>query len=501
MISAYCSEYLLNLEIDKLAQLRFSMDNLPDALLSEIAKRLTQTSDLNSLSLVSKRLYTVEAEQRDAIRIGCGLSPVTSALPLLCSRFPNLCKLEFNYYRWKPNHGMQLDSQGLHVLSSFCPSLVHLTLSYCLCIDDTGLGFVTCFNKLMSLRLNTVPEISSVGLLSVAVGCKRLTAFNLIDCKKVTSAEWLEHLGRVGSLEELIVKYCKGISQYDFLKFGTGWMKLQTFVFQNRGFLSKFEPCDPSYVPHRQYIYDFSCDNLKDLTLARIITVPEIGLGCLLRKCKALENLGLFYVLGLSDTEIITVSHNCKNLRSISLRLEPVYNERPEGLVFSTPLTDDSLKALALRCTKLQAVELTFAACSRYYPEEIGFTQEGVVTFIQSCPIRDLVLSGANFFDDEGMKALSSVRYLKTLELMDCVEISNTGIRFLARAPCLINLTLRQCDGFTDLGVTEVCRARNLESLVIEGCSQVSLKAVEGAAKLVHFKEDYPGLSGLNRFF
>lgn len=172
------------------------MDNLSDALLSEITKRLTRTSDLNSLSLVSKRFYTVEAEQRDSIYLGRGFSPVTSALSSLCFRFSNLCKMEFHYYRWKPDHGIQLDNQGLHVLSSFCPSLVHLTLSHCLCIDDTGLSFLSCFNKLMSLRLNTVPEISSAGLLSVAIGCKRLTAFTLTDCKKVTSAEWLECLGR-----------------------------------------------------------------------------------------------------------------------------------------------------------------------------------------------------------------------------------------------------------------------------------------------------------------
>jgi hypothetical protein len=38
-------------------------------------------------------------------------------------------------------------------------------------------------------------------------------------------------------------------------------------------------------------------------------------------------------------------------------------------------------------------------------------------------------------------------------------------------------------------------------NLWFEGCSSVSLEAVEGAAKIVQFKEDYPGLSGLNRFF
>uniref|UniRef100_A0A0A8YQ94 F-box domain-containing protein n=1 Tax=Arundo donax TaxID=35708 RepID=A0A0A8YQ94_ARUDO len=338
------------------------MENLLDELLGEIIKRLTKTSDLSSLSLVSKHLYIVEAEQRNDIRVGCGLFPVTSALALLCSRFPNLCKVEFNYSSWEPNHGVQMDNKGLHVLSSCCPSLTDLTLSLCSYIDDSGLCLLKDFKKLMSLRFTTLPEITSSGLSSVAVGCKSLSALYLIDCKKLGRADWLEYLGRVGSLKELVVKYCKGISQYDFLKVGPGWMKLQKFVFQIKGCHNKIETRDPSYVEHYQYRYDFCCDNLKDLTAARIITEPEKGLGCLLTKCKALENLCLYYVLGLHDNDIITLSHNCINLRSISLRLEPLYNEGPEGIDFSTPLTDDSLRALALRCPMLQSVELTFLA-------------------------------------------------------------------------------------------------------------------------------------------
>lgn len=66
-----------------------SMEDLPEV----SPKRLPTTSDLNSLSLVSKRLYTVEAELRDAIYVGCGVSPVTVALASLCSRFRNLCKV------------------------------------------------------------------------------------------------------------------------------------------------------------------------------------------------------------------------------------------------------------------------------------------------------------------------------------------------------------------------------------------------------------------------
>ncbi|OEL16656.1 F-box/LRR-repeat protein 14 [Dichanthelium oligosanthes] len=261
------------------------MEDLPEALLGEIIKRLPTTSDLNSISLVSKRLYTVEAELRDAIYVGCGICPVTVALASLCSRFQNLCKVEFNYSGWTPNHGMQLDNQGLHVFSSCCPSLTDLTLSFCSYIDNSGLGFLACFKKLMTLRLKALPEITSIGLLSVAVGCKSLSALRLISCKSVGSVEWLEYLGKIGSLEELVVENC----------------------------------C--------QSRYDFCCDYLTDFTLAQITTEAEIGLCCLLRKCKALENLFLYYVLGVHDNDMITLAHYNRNLRSISLMLTPQHCE------------------------------------------------------------------------------------------------------------------------------------------------------------------------------
>jgi hypothetical protein len=120
-------------------------------------------------------------------------------------------------------------------------------------IDDSGLDFLAYFKKLMSLRFNTVPGISSARLLSVAVGCRRLSSLHLTDCKGVSSAEWLEYLGRVGSLEELVVKYSQKICQYDLLKFGPGWMKLQKFEFQRKGWHNIFDLRDPSYVPNYQY--------------------------------------------------------------------------------------------------------------------------------------------------------------------------------------------------------------------------------------------------------
>ena len=267
---------------------------------------------------------------------------------------------------------------------------------------------------------------------------------------------------------------------------------LQKFVFEikkrffrNDG-AGPNEGYDPSYNPHSLNMYDFICENMKDLKLGSIEIATGKGLRFLLGRCKALEKLCLEYVRGLNDNDLIALSQSCNNLKSISLSLDPQYYHDD----FRTAFTDNSLKALALSCPMLETVELTFADCSPMYPSEIGFTRKGLVALIQSCPIRVLVLNNANFFDDEGMKALSSSPHLETLELILCHAVTDAGMRFIAHTPCLSNLTLRLCHEVTDVGVSELGHARKLESLVIECCSKVSLQGARGVAKSVHYSKD-----------
>ncbi|XP_047049649.1 F-box/LRR-repeat protein 14-like [Lolium rigidum] len=471
------------------------MEDLPEALVTEIIKKITRTSDLNSLSLVSKQLYMTEGNQRGAIRVGSGLCTATEALTSLCARFPNLRKVEIDYSGWIPGHGNQLDSKGLFEFSSHCSSLIDLTLSFCSYIDDSGLGCLAYCKTLVSLRLISAPQIMSIGLFSVAVGCLSLSALHLIDCEKIDTVEWLEYLGRNGSLEELVVKNCRRINHHDLLMFGSGWMKLQKFEFEKKRGRFDLLPCDEvfdsTYDAHITDIYDFCCESLKDLRLAHIKTWPEIGLRVVLGKCKALENLSLEYVLALNDNDIVALSRTCSNLKSISLGLNlQHYSSDISYWETRTSFTDNSLYALALNCRMLQIVDLKFTGCADDWPFEIGFTQKGFLVLIQSCPIRVLVLNTAYFLDDEGMKALSSSPHLETLELIFCPAVTDAGMCFIAHTPCLSNLTLRSCHEVTDVGMAELGRARKLESLVIEHCGEVSLKGVQGVAKSVHYSEN-----------
>ena len=124
--------------------------------------------------------------------------------------------------------------------------------------------------------------------------------------------------------------------------------------------------------------------------------------------------------------------------------------------------TDECLESLSINWPFLQDVEHAFTGVDHWEPPEIGFTQEGLVKLMHYCPIRTLTLNGALFFNDKGMKGLSSAPFLEILSLVDCNEITDYGMCFLVQYPCLTDLKLQHCPGLTDVGIDELVHAQKL---------------------------------------
>ncbi|XP_020090388.1 F-box/LRR-repeat protein 14 [Ananas comosus] len=466
------------------------MEDLPEPLLLDITKRITRTSDRNSLSLASKRLHAFDAEQREFIRVGCGLHPATDALTSLCIRFPNLTKVEIVYSGWMSHLGKQIDNRGLLALSSHCPALADLTLSFCSFVSDAGLGHLASCKKLTSLELNFAPAISSNGVLSVVVGCKSLSALRLVRCMKVNGVGWLEYVGKFGSLKELAIKNCRAVGEDDLIKLGTGWNELERFEFEMDSCYRCPKVYDLSAASDGFPECRIQCENLTELRLTNCVVEPGRVLSHLLGSCdRALEKLRLETCIGTRDRDMIALSRSSKNLRSIALRLPLQYlSPCPVSNASTRLLTDDSLIAFASECSMLEEVELSFVGGD--FPNFCCFTLKGISTLIQSCPIRVLVLNNACFFDDAGMEALVSAAFLETLELAQCQEVSDVGMRRVVDFPRLAHLRLCRCLGVTDLGLKAAVDSKKLESLVVEDCPQISEEGVRGAARSVSYAQD-----------
>lgn len=462
------------------------MDSLPDQLVWEILSRIKKTNDRNSVSLACKRLHELENEQRESIRIGCGLDPANEALSSLCNRFPNLAEVEITYAGWMSKLGKQLDDQGLIILSSCCPSLSNLTLSYCTFITDVSLRYLASCSKLSTLKLNFTPRITGCGILSLVVGCRNLTVLHLIRCLNITSVEWLEYLGRLETLEDLKIKNCRAIGEGDLIKLGPGWRKLKRLQFEVDANYRYMKVYDRLAVDRWQKQV-YPCENMLELSLVNCIISPGRGLACVLGKCKNLEKIHLDMCVGVRDCDIIVLAQRARNLRFISLRVPSDFSL---PLLMNNPLrlTDESLKAVALNCSMLESVRISFS--DGEFPSFSSFTLNGMLTLIRMCPVRELALDHVYSFNDVGMEALCWAQYLETLELVRCQEVSDEGLQLVGQFPRLCILRLRKCLGISDDGLKPLVGSYKLESLSVEDCPHISERGVQGAAKSISFRQD-----------
>ncbi|CAI9113929.1 OLC1v1014634C1 [Oldenlandia corymbosa var. corymbosa] len=462
------------------------MDCLPDQLVWEIMDRINKTADRNSVSLTCKRLNKLDCEQRKFIRVGCGLDPVSESLACICNRFPFLEKVEIVYSGWMSKLGKQLDNQGLQILSNNCHFLNDLTLSYCTFITDAGLSSLTSCSNLLALRLKFAPRITGCGILSLVMGCKKLAVLHLIRCFNVGSAEWLEHLNNLESFEDLCIKNCRAIGEGDLYKLGSSWGKLKRLHFEVDANYRYMKCCDRLAIDRwqRQWI---PCISMQELTLVNCIISTGRGLACVLGVCDNLEKIHLDMCVGLRDSDIVRLAENARSLRSISLRVPSDFS-LPLSMNSPLLLTDESLRALAQNCSNLDSVKLSFS--DAHFPSVSSFTLDAIITLIQMCPIRELILDQVHFFDDAGMDALRSAKYLEVLEIVGCQEVTDEGLQLVGQFPRLQVLRLSKCLGVTDDGIKLFIGTCKLTILSVEDCPQISVQGVKGAAKSVSFRQD-----------
>ncbi|KAK9080612.1 hypothetical protein SSX86_000370 [Deinandra increscens subsp. villosa] len=463
-----------------------SMDNLPDQLIWEIFSRIKNTVDRNSISLACKRFHNLDNEQRKHLRVGCGLNPANEALTSLCHRFQNLNKVEITYSGWMSKLGKQLEDTGLFILSSTCPFLTDLTLSYCTFITDSGLTSLASCSKLSSLKLNFTPRITGSGLFSIVSACKDLKKIHLLRCLNISNLEWLECLGRQETLQDLCIKNCRGIGEGALVKLGPSWgniKRLQFEVDSNYRYMKLYD----RLAVDRWQKQRVPCENMVELTLTNCMVSPGRGLACILDKCKNLEEVHLDMCIGARDCDIIGLALNSKNLRAISIRVPSDFS-LPLLMEHPLRLTDSSLNSLAQNCRLLESVSLSLS--DGEFPLLSSFSLDGILSLIKKCPVKSLYLDRVYSFNNTGMEALCGSDHLQTLELVRCQEISDEGLEFVARCPWLRVLRLTKCLGVTDDGFKPLIGSCKLELLVVSDCPQVSLSGVQGAAKSVSYKLD-----------
>ncbi|XVE65718.1 hypothetical protein DITRI_Ditri08aG0022000 [Diplodiscus trichospermus] len=492
---------------------------LPDELILEILRRLDSKDSHDACSLVCRRWLALERLCRATLRIGASGSP-DLVVKLLAERFVNV-------------KAVYIDER----LSSSLPvsvgkkrgrdenSLTSLMLSYAaekseygeeefesFCLTDAGLTAVANgFSKLEKLSLIWCPNVTSLGIMSLAqrcsylksldlqgsyvgdqglavVGkcCKLLADVNLRFCESLTDAGLVDLATGCGtSLKSLAMAACAKITDKSLEAVGSLCKSLESLTLdsefiRNKGILAIAQGCPLLKVLKLQ------CMNVTDDALM------AVGISCL-----SLEMLALYSFQQLTDNGLRSIGKGCKKLKNLTL----------SDCYF---LSDKGLEAVASGCTGLTHLEVN--GCHNI--GTIGLESVG-----KSCPhLTELALLYCQRIGNFSLQEVGrGCKYLQALHLVDCSSIGDGGICSIARGcrnlkklhirrcyevgnkgivavgehcHSLIDLSLRFCDRVRDEALIAIGQGCPLEHLNVSGCNKIGdagiVAIARGCPQLTH---------------
>ncbi len=227
---------------------------------------------------------------------------------------------------------------------------------------------------------------------------------------------------------------------------------------------------------------------LKTLNLSLCKDVSDNSLGRIATHCKNLEVLDLAGCTKVTNTGLFFVSVGLRKIRRLNLRSCRQVSDQGiahlAGIVGENSATSVSVKAMAA----LSGVEeLGLQDCQRITDESLKHISVGLPA------VRRINLSFCVSITDTGVKSLSRLRQLESLNLRSCDNVSDLGLGFLCEeggSPGLRSLDVSFCASVTDAGVKVIAVGLpKLKSLSLTTCSvgDDGLKRV--AQKLTELQE------------
>ena len=140
----------------------------------------------------------------------------------------------------------------------------------------------------------------------------------------------------------------------------------------------------------------------------------------------------------------------------------------PEGKACSLP------HALAHLVAEQQVREVCFHKPSARYTSNCDVQDPWLGSIAAHCPgLRALDLTGCEEVTDAGLRHVARCAQLASLNLRSCNKVTDAGLRHVARCAQLASLDLRGCR-VTDAGLKHVARCAQLASLNLSDCYQVT---------------------------
>lgn len=81
-----------------------------------------------------------------------------------------------------------ITDSGIAAIARGCPRLQIINLAYCKDISDDSLRLLSKCSRLNTLEIRGCARVSSVGLSSIAVGCKQIAKLDIKKCYHIDDA-------------------------------------------------------------------------------------------------------------------------------------------------------------------------------------------------------------------------------------------------------------------------------------------------------------------------
>nr|XP_029151361.1 F-box/LRR-repeat protein 14-like isoform X2 [Arachis hypogaea]XP_029151362.1 F-box/LRR-repeat protein 14-like isoform X2 [Arachis hypogaea]XP_029151363.1 F-box/LRR-repeat protein 14-like isoform X1 [Arachis hypogaea] len=412
---------------------RHQEPHLPDECWELIFKHISDPLDYESLSLVSRQLFSLTNSLRTDLSV---LDPVRPLLPTLLRRFPNMTTIKITRYftgdinallsqialfdlpslrSLDLSHQPTFPSHGLQQFSQKFPTLKSLNCSFM--PQDLGL-IVECFPNLEEIDVSFPPyncdEITDYSRVKAfASGLKKLRKVNVSGNRKFRNSHISTLCQNCHFLEELIVlestsrhseitqiaNAIRQRSQLRSLSF-SGWHdKISEFIDALVN-LKGLTCLDLSYTPISDEVLCAVAEEglpLRKLSLQYCRGYGYHGISRLLRKCNHLHYLDLESTEFLNDQRVGELSLLLGNLNFVKLN----GNEK---------LTDLSLFAIMRNCPLITEIRMENTCLGKKKVEE-NFL------FVNYSHVKFLYLANNLWLDDRSVTILASV--CPNLEMMD----------------------------------------------------------------------------------
>lgn len=170
----------------------------------------------------------------------------------------------------------------------------------------------------------------------------------------------------------------------------------------------------------------------------------------------------------IPDSSLEIVARTCPNLRTLNLNAHlklMAFQELEEEDSESDDVGDDGLHAVAARCPLLMSVTLR---------RRKGIGDAGVIALAENARnLSFLDVSWCVGITDEALGAISTLSFLTVLSLQGCALVTDLGLSYLASGSSsrtLRKLDLSECDQITDAGVRLLSKMSCLQELNLADC-------------------------------